>query len=380
MDVSIKDAAGPFPPHADRAVAGERDFVKVPVTPACVLYPLRMNRSVRGPHDTDILRNIYFLQIHGSLGEANPSARLCESIRETGRALERIRGELEHDLAHPEKDILADMDEAAVRLRARHAMYPSARCAAEMVLHDLAARRRGLALFEMLGLPSPDGVASSFTLRLGTQEEMEWQLEIAQAYAALKINYGYNNRSDLEKIEWLSRRTGQPIRLNVHGNWNLEEAQGILHRLLDMNIEYVQQPLPRHRVSETALLARKSPIPILLEDDAGCALDLDYIAGSCHGFVLRVMRCGGIREALRMIQAGRRLEMKIAMDTSVESSAGVTAAAHLAAAVDYVNLGNLQTIENDPLRGVRLEGGRIELPSEPGLGLSIRQGYLEYFA
>jgi L-alanine-DL-glutamate epimerase-like enolase superfamily enzyme len=56
----------------------------------------------------------------------------------------------------------------------------------------------------------------------------------------------------------------------------------------------------------------------------------------------------------------------------VESSVGVTAAAHIAPLADTVDLDGPLLIANDPFVGLRYKGARILLPDAPGLGLQAR--------
>jgi L-alanine-DL-glutamate epimerase-like enolase superfamily enzyme len=77
----------------------------------------------------------------------------------------------------------------------------------------------------------------------------------------------------------------------------------------------------------------------------------------------------GIREALRMIHTARAHDMKIMLGCFIESSVGVTAAAHLAPLCDYADLDGPLLIRNDPFRGLTYDGARLSLPAGRGLGV-----------
>ena len=96
-------------------------------------------------------------------------------------------------------------------------------------------------------------------------------------------------------------------------------------------------------------------------------------AGAVDGVVIKLQKTGGIREALRAIHTARALDMLIMIGCMVETSLGVTAAAHLAPLCDYVDLDGPLLIRNDPFEGLRYDGPRIELPTGPGLGVSRRE-------
>jgi L-Ala-D/L-Glu epimerase len=85
---------------------------------------------------------------------------------------------------------------------------------------------------------------------------------------------------------------------------------------------------------------------------------------------IKLDKSGGLLEAYRMIQIAKALGMKTMLGCMVSSSVSVTAAAHLSPLVDYADLDGNLLIANDPFRGVRVEKGKLVLPSRPGLGLT----------
>ena len=90
------------------------------------------------------------------------------------------------------------------------------------------------------------------------------------------------------------------------------------------------------------------------------------------GIVVKLAKVGGIGPALRQIRLARELGLKVMLGCMVESSLAITAAAHLAPLVDYVDLDGHLLIKNDPFAGVTFENGRLVLPEEPGLGVQRR--------
>ncbi len=73
-----------------------------------------------------------------------------------------------------------------------------------------------------------------------------------------------------------------------------------------------------------------------------------------------------------MISEARRRDLKVMLGCMIESSLGITAAAHLAPLVDYVDLDGAALLSDDPYVGATMDAGMIRLPSAPGLGVSIR--------
>jgi L-alanine-DL-glutamate epimerase-like enolase superfamily enzyme len=90
------------------------------------------------------------------------------------------------------------------------------------------------------------------------------------------------------------------------------------------------------------------------------------------GVNIKIHKAGGLREALRMIAVARAHELGVMLGCMVETSVGITAAAHLSPLVDWADLDGNLTVTNDPFVGVRVEGGCLILPDAPGLGIEPR--------
>jgi L-alanine-DL-glutamate epimerase-like enolase superfamily enzyme len=96
------------------------------------------------------------------------------------------------------------------------------------------------------------------------------------------------------------------------------------------------------------------------------------LAGAIDGVVVKTMKSEGLREALRMIHTARAHHMQIMLSCMVESSVGVTAAAHLAPLCDHADLDGPLLIRNDPYTGLTYDGAKFSLPEGIGLGLTRR--------
>jgi L-alanine-DL-glutamate epimerase-like enolase superfamily enzyme len=99
--------------------------------------------------------------------------------------------------------------------------------------------------------------------------------------------------------------------------------------------------------------------------------DIPGIEGVFDGINIKLMKCGSIFEAQKMIQMARERNMQIMLGCMIESSVGITAAAHLSPLVDYADLDGNLLINNDPYRGVLVKDGYLTLPEETGLGISL---------
>lgn len=120
------------------------------------------------------------------------------------------------------------------------------------------------------------------------------------------------------------------------------------------------------------LHAQGVKVPIFVDESVRTAQDVAAHAGIVDGVVIKLMKTGGMREALRAIHTARALGMQIMLSCMVESSVGVTAAAHLAPLCDYADLDGPLLIKDDPYRGLEYRGANMILPDLPGVGVERR--------
>ena len=137
-------------------------------------------------------------------------------------------------------------------------------------------------------------------------------------------------------------------------------------------MELIEQPLPAAMIEETAWLRERVEIPIIADEAVKRASDIPRLAGAYDGINIKLMKAGGVQEAIRMIHVARALGMKIMLGCMIESSVAISAAAHLSPLVDYADLDGNLLISNDPFTGVGVKRGRLILNDRPGLGVSER--------
>jgi L-alanine-DL-glutamate epimerase-like enolase superfamily enzyme len=165
--------------------------------------------------------------------------------------------------------------------------------------------------------------------------------------------------------------TKKPLRVDANEGWkDKEEAVRKINWLETQGVEFVEQPMPASMLEETRWVRGKVHIPIIADEACLHPADIPRLTNSYDGVNIKLMKCGGILEAFRMIQIAKSLGMKTMLGCMIESSIGVTAAAHLSPLVDYADLDGNLLIANDPFSGVRVEKGKLILPEGPGLGVT----------
>ena len=238
----------------------------------------------------------------------------------------------------------------------------------------LAGKRAGAPLWRLLGLDPSRAPVTSYTIGIDAPEIVERKVREAADFPILKIKMGLDN--DREILEAVRRVTSRPIRIDANEGWTREEAIEKLRWLEGQNVELVEQPLPAGDIEGARELAASTSIPLIADESVRSADDIPVLEGAYSGINVKLMKCGGIREAIRLIRAAREHGMKIMLGCMIESSVGITAAAQISPLVDYADLDGNLLIRNDPAAGVTARGGRLVLPEGNGLGVPLRDGGL----
>ena len=240
--------------------------------------------------------------------------------------------------------------------------------AVDLLLHDHFARAAGLPLHQYLGIPNTKPLLSSFTIGLDEPRAVMEKVRRAEAYPILKIKLGGVN--DLQLLRDIHAVSGKPVYVDANEGWTVEETLRLLPECHRLNVQLVEQPLPRDDRQGYERLQRWNdfPIPILLDESIHAPQDLARWAGIVQGVNIKLAKVGGIARAMEAIQEARRLDMKVMLGCMIESSLAVTAAAHLAPLADYLDLDGAELLADDPCDGVAFNHGRLQLPTRPGIG------------
>jgi L-alanine-DL-glutamate epimerase-like enolase superfamily enzyme len=247
----------------------------------------------------------------------------------------------------------------------------AARSAIDEALHDLWGKKLGQPLYKLFGLNPNNLPLTSFTIGMDEPEIMAEQAKSSK-FPIIKVKLG--SEKDEAIVSLIRNATSAKLRADANAGWSREQALHIIPRLMEYDLEFIEQPLAVEDVEgyfwlKEKLRAQKINIPIFADETTKTSHDVAKLAGAIDGVVVKTMKSEGIREALRMIHTARAHDMQIMLSCMIESSVGATAAAHLAPLCDYVDLDGPLLIKNDPYRGLKYDGAKMTLPDGPGLGL-----------
>src|SRR6266487_2202845 len=172
-----------------------------------------------------------------------------------------------------------------------------------MALYDLIGKMLGVPLYKLLGLNPKRTPYTSFTIGIDTPIEMAKKALLAQEYRILKIKVG--TKRDLEIIKAIRDVTNALIRVDANAGWTPKEAIKNITAMAPYNIEFVEQPIPAHDLAGLKLIRDNVPIPIIADESCVTVEDIPRISGHVDGINIKLMKCGGIRKALKMIHVAR---------------------------------------------------------------------------
>lgn len=247
----------------------------------------------------------------------------------------------------------------------------AAKAAVEMALHDLCGKIVGKPVNKLLGLSGIKISPTSFTIGIDEINKIEQKVEEAlkAGHKILKVKQGTSyDREIITSIRRIAPHL--PLRVDANGAWNVKQAIAMSHFLAEHAIEFIEQPLPKHAsFKDYSLLRKQSALPIFLDESICRSYDVSRFADAADGVVVKLSKAGGLLETLKVIHTARAFGMQILFGCMVESSIGITAAAHLAGLVDHLDLDGNLLLENDPFQGVTCQDGHLTLPDRPGLGV-----------
>src|SRR5690349_17527032 len=244
----------------------------------------------------------------------------------------------------------------------------SVRAALDMALWDIRGQQEAQPVWKLIGADAAKAPATSFTIGIDLPDVIDKKVDAALPYSILKVKVGVPG--DMEILDRVMARSGKIVRVDANEGWDLETAIEKTLELYRRKVELCEQPLPHASEEDLRQLKRVCPIPVILDESIVGPAEVEARHDQGHGINIKLMKCGGITPALQMIEVARKHDLQIMIGCMLETSLGVTAAAHLSPLCDYADLDGNLLLRDDPFTGVRVEAGKLVLPQTPGLGVT----------
>ena len=273
------------------------------------------------------------------------------------------------------QDIIGEFDdpfkleEILARIDSMSESDAAAKAAVDIALHDLVGKMLGAPWYKIWGFDAAKAPSTTFTIGIDTPDVVRAKTkECAEKFNILKVKLGRDN--DKEMIETIRSVTNLPIAIDANQGWKDKKyALDMIHWLNERGIVMIEQPMPKTQIDDIAWITEHSPLPVFADESIQRLKDVAAQKGIFSGINIKLMKCTGMREAWKMLNLARAMDMKVMIGCMTETSCACSAAAQLSPAVDFADLDGNLLIANDRFRGMEVVNGKITIPDLPGIGV-----------
>jgi L-Ala-D/L-Glu epimerase len=296
-------------------------------------------------------------------GEAAPSKRYEKG---PGAVMEMLAAQNNQILELP-------IDDAESRQDQLERMFPesySLQAALDTAFWDLYGQRQGEPLWKIFGA-TPELVTSSYTIGISDLSIIPDKIAEASDYPILKIKLGTDYDHDIMRA--IRTQTDKILRVDVNEGWKtLDDAKRGAEWLAEENVEFLEQPMPSNQLDDIAKLREFSPLPLVADENSVRPQDIPGLVGAYDGINIKLMKCGGLTNGLKMVKLAHKYEFDIMLGCMVETSVGISAMSQLGSFARWLDLDGNVLLAEDPYSGVGNHAGKILLLDKPGLGIVKR--------
>ncbi|MCB0742646.1 MAG: dipeptide epimerase [Ignavibacteriae bacterium] len=293
-------------------------------------------------------------------GEASMPPYLGESHETVTKFLAKVNLQQFNDPFMLE-DILSYVDQIDYKNTA-------AKASVDIALHDLVGKLLNKPWYKIWGYNKSKTPLTTFTIGIDSEEIIKQKVKEADEYKLLKVKLG--SKDDKKIINSIRSITDKVLAVDANQGWKDKElALDLIHWMNEQNVKMIEQPMPKEQVDDIAWLTEKSPLPIFADEGVQRLADVVKAKGVYSGINIKLMKCTGLREAHKMINLAKALDLKIMLGCMTETSCAISAASQLAPEVEWADLDGNLLIKNDPYSGTKIVDGKIQLNDKPGIGL-----------
>jgi len=295
-------------------------------------------------------------------GEAGDNPYYGITLANMSAALESVRPQLE-------SYSLGDPAELWHQLAPQLAHNPFAQCALDQAAHDLWGKLRAQPVWRLWGLTLENVPVTDYTIGIDTIDVMVAKMQEFPGWPIYKIKLGTPN--DLQIVRTLRGHTDAVFRVDANCGWTADEAIRNSAALKELGVEFIEQPLPADDWEGMKKVYAESALPIVADESCQQEPDVDRCNGHFHGVNVKLVKCGGLTPARRMIARAKELGLKTMVGCMTETSVGISAIAQLLPMLDYVDMDGALLLAKDVATGVTIDRGRVQFPDENGCGVRL---------
>jgi len=262
-------------------------------------------------------------------------------------------------------------------LRKHLTTNPSALAAVDMALHDILGKVCRLPLWRLLG-GYRDSIETSVTIGILPEAETleraaDW---VGRGFRCLKLKGGRDVEHDITCVLKVRERFGEHIEIRFDANqgYTIEQAMHFVKLTEAANLTVLEQPTPKGQPDLLGRLSASTPMAVMADESIMGLRDAFKLArdGLADMVNLKLMKVGGIAEALQVNAVSRAAGLELMVGCMDESELAISAGLQFALArpnVVYADLDGHMDLADDPTAGtLTLENGTLYASEVPGLG------------
>jgi L-alanine-DL-glutamate epimerase-like enolase superfamily enzyme len=297
------------------------------------------------------------------LGEATTNDYYGVTLESMRKALDSVAGTLrDHHLENP-AELWKELDPQLRECR-------FAQCALDCAVWDIYAQMHSLPLWELWGLRSDQGYPPScYTIGIDKPEIMIRKMQAMPNWPVYKIKCDAESGADMVRV--LRKECQSQFRVDANCDWQASQVQGLAEELSQLDVEFIEQPLAADAFAEMRNLKGKTALPLMADESCQVESDVDRCIDAFDAINIKLVKCGGLTPARRMIARAKQNGLKVMVGCMTESSVGIAAGVHLLPLLDFADLDGALLLASDPATGLQWDKGYCELPSKPGLGIEL---------
>lgn len=246
--------------------------------------------------------------------------------------------------------------------------HPFALCALDCAAWDLFAKKQGKKLHEIWGLDISENPITNYTIGIDTIEKMVEKMK-ELPFPLYKIKLGTDH--DIEIVTELRKHTDAVFRVDANTAWTAQQTIENASKLKQLGVEFIEQPLKADDWTGMAEVFKYSELPIIADESCILEEDVEKCAGYFHGINIKLMKCGGLTPALRMIEKANELGLKTMVGCMTESTIGCSAIAHLLPLLDFVDMDGPLLVHDTISTGITIDFGKVIYANENGTGAKL---------
>ena len=246
--------------------------------------------------------------------------------------------------------------------------------AIDCAAHDLYGRIKNEKPHELVADNSKEIPLSNYTISIGSAKEMIDQI-LDKPWPVYKLKLGAD--TDPNVLLEIKKITDSNLRIDANAAWNLEIATRWLPFLRESGVELIEQPFATDNFEDLDAFRAICEIPIVADESCQKEEDVDLCAKHFDVINIKLMKCGGLTPAIRMVKRAKELNLKLMAGCMTESSVGISAMTQIATSLDYIDADGAILLSNDPADGVKVIDGKIIYPDAFGLGINLKKEILD---